>query len=223
MHAGDAAEEDAKVFGRLIEHILRRLHHAQHGRGRQHAHHGQQHAGGKRQQNGGVYGLTELFKVFRAEVLGDDHGGAGGQADEHAHQRVDDRTGTADGGQRLFPHVVSDYDGVDGIVKLLKKIADQQRDGKADQKPRDTAGGHIRILAAEHRGQGGSLLNAQCTTTICSDAEKVNRPRKPQPVELRLSCSTSALRSDSGYTPPHPAAPDPAQRPAPHAAYPGRA
>ena len=69
-------------------------------------------------------GPAELFPVFRAEAVGDDHRCAGGQAGEQAHHELnDDRGGAAHGGQGVGAHELAHDDGVHGVIKLLEEGA----------------------------------------------------------------------------------------------------
>ena len=78
-------------------------------------------------------GQPEILVVPGAEILGDDHAGAGGETHEKAHQGVDGGTGGAHGGQRLLADEVAHHDGVHGVVELLEQVADEQGDGKGHQ------------------------------------------------------------------------------------------
>ena len=80
-----------------------------------------------------MYGKAQVFIVARAVVLRDDDARACCKAHEKADQRIDDRACRTNRRQRLLADKVSDDDGIDRIIKLLKQVADQQGDGEIDE------------------------------------------------------------------------------------------
>jgi len=66
--------------------------------------------------------VVHLFAVPGSEELGDDDGSTGSQPGKKVDQQVDDHSGGAgDRGKCIFPDKASHNDGVDRVVKLLKK------------------------------------------------------------------------------------------------------
>ena len=141
---GDGAQEKDAEIGHGEGHdVLRRGQGAeQPGRGRQ-AHRHQRHAAHQAQGQGGVYRPAHLSQVASAEVLGDNDGGARGQAHEKADDQVDDGVGgAAHGGKGGGAHKPAHHHGVGGVVKLLQKGAYQDGQEKEQDLLPDHARGH---------------------------------------------------------------------------------
>ena len=68
------------------------------------------------QRDGGVHGAAHILLVVGAEILADDHGGAGGDAAEEADDGVDDGTHRAHGRQGVLADKVAHYDRIHGVV-----------------------------------------------------------------------------------------------------------
>ena len=153
----NAHKIDPEILHRLGEHVVRRVHQAQHVRCKQHAQHRQHHAHDQRQRHGGLDRSVELFPVLCPVVLGDHHARAAGKTHEYSDQGVDDGPCTAHSGKGLFAHIVAHNDGVHRIVKLLKDVADQQRKREIDQQPGDIPLGHICIPVPENGSQDQTL------------------------------------------------------------------
>lgn len=89
-------------------------------------------------------------------------GGPGAQADDGEQHDVHHRRGHPQGGQSLLAHKPAHDDRVGGVVELLKNIAHQQRQRKAQDVAGDVAGGHV--------GGGGSFQNGLAPFTPGSKA-----------------------------------------------------
>ena len=130
-----AAEIDPQIGEGVAHHVLGGTHEAQDGAGEENAHDVDDDAGGQGQGDARMNGLPQLLTLAGAVVLGDDHGGAGGEAHEEVHQEVDDdRRGAAHGAQGGGAHEVAHDDGVHRVVELLEKGA--QQDGKEEGEER---------------------------------------------------------------------------------------
>ncbi len=132
-HAGRNAHADHADIGIGVrKDFLRRVHQTQKGphhcktsRCHDDNHrHGQNHAVG----NALLYSL----RIPCAVALSRQHGKAAGKAGAKAQNQEHDGAGRADGGQRIRTHKASHNDGVAHVVKLLKHIPDEQRNGEAD-------------------------------------------------------------------------------------------
>ena len=91
--------------------------------------------------------VMDLVQLFGTVVLADDHTGAGGQAHEETDEHIDNGSYRSYGGVSLVADIIADDPGVDGVVELLKNIADEQRKGKRNQMTQNITLGHIHILA----------------------------------------------------------------------------
>ena len=124
-----AAEVDGEIDPGAGIHVLGRAHHPQGSPAEQSAHQGQGSTGGNGQGNAGVDGPGHVLAVSRAVALGDDDGGAVGQAHEKAHQQIDDGgAAAAHRGQGLLAHELAYDHRVYRIIKLLKKGSKQKRE-----------------------------------------------------------------------------------------------
>ena len=66
--------------------------------------------------------VVHLLAIPGPEELGDNDGSTGSQPGKKVDQQVDDHSGGAgDRGKCIFPDKASHNDGVDRVVKLLKK------------------------------------------------------------------------------------------------------
>ena len=75
----------------------------------------------------------------------DDHARTGGKTHERADQHIDDRADRAHGGKRLVAHKIAHNPRIDGVVELLKQIAEHQREGKGYDVAHDAALRHIHV------------------------------------------------------------------------------
>ena len=77
-------------------------------------------------------GFTDHIALARAVMLRDDDAGAGGQADEKAHDQIDDdQIGAADGSQRRLADQTAEHNGVDHGIQLLEQRPQHDRQEKA--------------------------------------------------------------------------------------------
>lgn len=86
---------------------------------------GQQSTGGETEGNVGVNGIGHGLIVLCAEVPGDDHAGAHGNAVKKADHHKNQAGGGADGSQGGISEKLSHNPGIKGIIKLLKQIPQQ--------------------------------------------------------------------------------------------------
>ena len=90
---------------------------------------------------------AELLVVPRAEVLGNDHGGAGAEAGEEADDQIRDDGGTAaHRRQRRRPETAAHHDGVHCVIELEKEHPEKNGEEKARQLPHDAPPGQIVFL-----------------------------------------------------------------------------
>ena len=78
-----------------------------------------------------------------AVVLADDHAGAAGKAQKAADEHIDDGAHCAYGGEGLVGDEIAHHPCIHHVVQLLKDVARQQRQRKANQMAGDIAFGHI--------------------------------------------------------------------------------
>ncbi len=79
-------------------------------------------------------GIAYLLVVAAAVMLGNNDRCARRKPDKKAHQQVDDGgSGTAYGSQRLLADKIADDDRVCGIIELLKKCPEQDREKEDEQ------------------------------------------------------------------------------------------
>ena len=84
---------------------------------------------GDRQGVGVVEPLVCRFDILRSEELGDSDRGAGGESGKESHDQGHDLGGGAShAGERLLSHKLPHDHTVYGIVKLLEKGAQQDRE-----------------------------------------------------------------------------------------------
>ena len=141
--AGASGKIDAQVQVRLGEHVLRRPHQAQHGRGKQHARNGEDRAEQKPHRDRRMDRALRAFPFPRPDVPCDHDPRAdrkaGNEPDLHEH----DAAGAADCRERAPAHQVAEDQRIGGIVQLLKEKADGHRNGKLHQMAQDAALGHV--------------------------------------------------------------------------------
>ena len=88
----------------------------------------------------------ELFVVSRAEIAGNHHADAHGSPRKEADEQENERARRADRAHCVVGNHMSDRQGIDGIVKLLKQLAEEHRDRKAQDHAARVARGHIQRL-----------------------------------------------------------------------------
>ena len=139
----DADEDDPQVVCRHVHNLRRGVQQLQKRPGEQHAAHRHQDADQQGQHHRVADRLGEELTVPGTEVLGNHNPGAGRDADEEDQQQVVDRPARPDGREGVVPDVMPDDNRVDGRIKLLGDVADQQRDGELDDGAGRAADGHI--------------------------------------------------------------------------------
>ena len=68
--------------------------------------------------------------IFRAVAFGNEHTGTHGDALEEAHHHVDQACRGADRRQGGIAQVTAHHPGVEGVVKLLEEVAQENGEGK---------------------------------------------------------------------------------------------
>ena len=138
-----AGKDDDDVVICHVDNVIRRVHgnkqRAAHGHA-QRRHHNAQH---NAQQDRHGHRVAHAVIVARAEALRHQHGEAARHAHDEAENEERQRTRGADGRQRVHAEELAHDDGVHHAVKLLKKVADQQRDRKTHDKLDGISHGHI--------------------------------------------------------------------------------
>ena len=130
---------DAQIRHAQIEHVVRRGDPDEHRTRKDEAEHADGRARRRGQEHGAVNDLFQSLPVARAVVHGIKDARAGGQAQKQADEKIDERAGGAHGRQRLVAGERADHGGVDGVVKLLKQIGQENGEGERDQPARDGA------------------------------------------------------------------------------------
>ena len=91
-------------------------HQAQHERRAEDAGKGDEDREEQGEREGGAHRAVEVFIVLRAEILGNDNAGAGGQPQKEADEDIDDRADGADGGIGGGHAGLTDDPGIDHVV-----------------------------------------------------------------------------------------------------------
>ena len=142
---GGAGKIDAQIFAGFDKYFLRCAHPTEHRRGDGHADQRDQHTEDQPHGHRGVHGQSGLTGIVRADVVGDHHARAGGEAHEEADEQVDERRVGAHSRKGVFTQVISDDQGVRGVVELLEQIADEDGDCKPDDLPAYAALGQYTV------------------------------------------------------------------------------
>ena len=92
----------------------------------------------------GVHCLADTVKIPGAVALGDDNGGTG----SHTHKQVDKQTDERTGGttyrcQGHCTHIIAHNHSIGGVVELLEKGAQQDREEECQQRAEDPAFGDL--------------------------------------------------------------------------------
>ena len=146
QQSGHAREIVRQIRLRFGKHLGRRVLHAQrHGRN-DNAQHRERHGHRRRQHDGRVHRLVHLALVTRAEILRNHHARTAGQPAERADEQIDDGPDGTDGGKRLAADVVAHHPGIHHVVKLLKQIAQQQRNREIQQMMKRLAHRHVHFI-----------------------------------------------------------------------------
>ena len=138
-----AAEIEAEIEDGQGEYVRRCVHPAQDGGREGNAEDRQKSACHQPQRHIGVDGGGHLPVLLCAEIPGDDDAGAHGQALEKADQHVDQISRGAHRSQSGIAHKFTNHPGIEGIVKLLEHIAQQDRQGEHQNFLPDNAFGQI--------------------------------------------------------------------------------
>ena len=118
----------------MIHHVLRGIHQPQQGGRKDQAEHREKQSHGHGHGHGGMHRAAYVVFIPGAEILGDNHRGARGQAHKEAHDQVNQiARSAAHCGQRLFAHIIAHHDGVHRVIELLEKGAQQNRKEKQQQ------------------------------------------------------------------------------------------
>ena len=103
------------------------------------------HGQAQRHQHGGMHGFFDPHRIFCAEMLRNDDTRTACKAGKKPDEDIDDRPDAPDGGICFVDTCLPDDPGVHHIVKLLKQVADEQRQRKEQQLFVDGAACHIKI------------------------------------------------------------------------------
>ena len=139
MQSRQAEDVNRKICRRFAKYVFRRTHETKHRPHQRHAYADKHRAGNQRRKHRGVYRVVQVFMIARAVILRDNDRRADGKPAHHAHDHIDDAARRADGGQRFLADEIAHDDGVDSVIQLLKQIAQQKRQRKADQMAENTA------------------------------------------------------------------------------------
>ena len=125
----DPGKINPQINDGVLHDICRRLHESEERRG------GQDTDQSKHDPSGDCHGvcivesLVCCFDIPRSEELGNSDRGSGGESGKESHdQRYDLSRGAADAGESFFPNKLSHDHAVYGVVKLLEKGAQQDRE-----------------------------------------------------------------------------------------------
>ena len=144
-HAGKV---DGQISPGVGQHILRGVHHGQHGVNQQKPRGRGQQAQDKGDADGGMHRVMQPLVVVGAIGLGNHHAGAGGQSRAQAHHHVDNAARAAHGSQGLLAHKPADHQRIHRVIQLLEQKPDGHRHRKCHKLLPDDALRHIRVPAA---------------------------------------------------------------------------
>ena len=132
IHHGEdgAPEVIAKIIDGLGQHIFRRVHPLQNGGGKDHARNGEERAGDEAEGHIRMDGPGHAGVIPRAEIPGDHHARAHGDPVEKADHHEDQAAGGAYRRHGVVANEFTDRPGIEGVVELLKDVAQQDRQGK---------------------------------------------------------------------------------------------
>ena len=154
-HGGDhTGKIPLQIDDGIGQRVGRRVEQDEHGPGHENAQRRHDRADHDGEQERRVDRLPHHITLPRAVMLRDDDAGAGGQADEKAHDQIDDdQIRAADGGQRRLADQPPEDDRVDHGIQLLEQRPQHDRQEKA---------GHIRKNRAvkQIRAPGNGLCHA---------------------------------------------------------------
>ena len=145
-HGADTAEVNSEVQQRVRQHTDRRAHPLQHAGYNQQSRHSRGHGRDQSEQEVGLDGLPDVPLVLRAEVPGNHHTAAGGNAAEKADDQEGQIAAAADGREGIVACKVADDPGIRHIVKLLQKLTQKHRPGKGQHSFRNAAPGQFQRI-----------------------------------------------------------------------------
>ena len=120
-------------------------HQPQNPRGEQNTEQRESHDQTQRHQHGGMHGFFDPRCILCAEMLRNDDARAACKTGKKPDEDIDDRSDASDGGVCFVDACLPDDPGIHHIVKLLKQVADEQRQRKKQQIFGDRAFCHIKI------------------------------------------------------------------------------
>ena len=97
-----------------------------------------------------MHGNLNVLFVLRADEIADDHTGPHGQSAEKADEQKDDGAGAGYGGQCVGAEKVPYNQRVRRVVKLLKQVPEQQRQGERGHFFPDHTFGHKSIILPQN-------------------------------------------------------------------------
>ena len=130
-HRQGAGKIDLQIGYRKRKDIARRRNRFHRGSGCENTGDGHKDARPYRQRHRGVYGAAELVLAFGAVELRDYNRRAARYSEKKAYEEIDvNAASAAYGGKGGFAEELPDDDGIDRIVQLLKKSAEQNGEKK---------------------------------------------------------------------------------------------
>ena len=143
-HDGENAEEVVAEIGDGLRQDVRvGAHPAKEGRRQRNAENGQDNAAENGQQDVRMDGAGDARIISGSKIAGDGDARAHRHAGKEADDQEDQRSGRADGGQRLVAKKTADDQCVRGVVKLLEHLTEQNGNGKRSNEPPRLAAGHV--------------------------------------------------------------------------------
>ena len=150
QRAGNADEIDAQIEAGQRQNVVRRVHPFEHRRGKEETEQERHHAQNEAQGDGAVDGTLDAHVVAAAGIARDQNVDADGNADERAGQKIDERRGRADGGQRRAAREFADDDDVRRVEQQLQNARQRQRQGKHQDLRQKRAVQHIKLVVFGH-------------------------------------------------------------------------
>ena len=135
--------DDSQIVGCQRGDLLRCLCQADEKSASRHGQHSNNDSEDQTGHDGGGHLLFQSRKVTGPEVLCHDDRCAHGKAYDQKNQNIHNRTGRADGCQRLFSVKLPHHDGIHGVVELLEQVSEYQRNRIYKQVAGDTSLRHV--------------------------------------------------------------------------------
>ena len=148
---GDADEIDAQVEGGQGQNVIGDTDEMEQLRSHSGAEDAGENADDEREQDGRVYRPEHPVGVLAADLPGNKHVGAHGDAEKQVDQQVDHRAVGADGGQGCAAAELAHHHDIGGVDQKLQHTRQHQRNGKQDDLARHRAVAHIDFSTAFHR------------------------------------------------------------------------